>query len=75
MQKIDLVKGDFRQEEIKEKWKEILANDGKFTIDKIEIEVSSGFYVRQFVSDLAKSFGTPGTTFSIVRTEVGEYKI
>ncbi len=75
--KVSLVAGDFRQAEVLEKWRLLL--DGMkakdFYIDKIELRVSSGFYVRQFVSDMARNFGDSATTFHIKRTQVGDYKI
>ncbi len=73
--KVGLVQGDFRQKEILEKWIEVLKNceAKEFVIDKIKVVVSSGFYVRQFVSDLAESLGTKAVTYHIKRTKVGEY--
>lgn len=73
--KVGLVKGDFRQKETLEKWHEVLSKieENKFAVDKINIKVSSGFYVRQFVSDLANSFGTVALAFSIKRTKIGDY--
>ncbi len=75
LEKINLVNGDFRQEEIKEKWKKILHGKEKefFVIDKIKLKVSSGLYIRQFVFDLAKYFGQIALTLSIKRTKVGEF--
>ncbi len=74
---ISLVSGDFRQEEIIEKWKEVLSEnlETQFTIDTIELKVSSGFYVRQFVSDIAEKLGTVATTFHIKRTKVGNLSL
>ncbi len=76
-EKVSLVAGDFRQAEVLEKWRLLLngmrARD--FNIDKIELRVSSGFYVRQFVSDMARNFGGSATTFHITRTQVGDYNI
>jgi tRNA U55 pseudouridine synthase TruB len=46
-----------------------------FVVDKFEVGVSSGFYVRQFVADLAKSLLGVATTFSIKRIRIGDYKI
>lgn len=74
-EKINLVKGDFRQNEILDKWKEALDENMKYVIDKFIINVSSGFYVRQFVSDMASSFETSGTTFHIKRVKVGDFTI
>lgn len=73
--KVGLVQGDFRQKEILEKWNKVLkSSEGDvFVIDKIKVVVSSGFYVRQFVSDLAEAMNTKAVTFHIKRTKVGEY--
>lgn len=75
VEKIALVKGDFRQEEIASKWKKVLSQSGEneFVIDTISLTVSSGFYVRQFVSDLAQKLGTPAVTFHIKRSKIGEF--
>jgi len=75
--KIKSVIGDFRQKEILNKWVEILVNnlEKQFIIDEIEIIVSSGFYVRQFVSDFAKNFDVTATTFHIKRTQIGDFKL
>ncbi len=73
LDKVGLVKGDFRQEEITKRWKEVLGGNHEYVVDTIRIKVSSGFYVRQFVSDIASSFGTSATTFHIKRTQIGDY--
>ncbi len=75
--KVENVSGDFRQKEIIERWKEILkdSEEKEFIIDKISIKVSSGFYVRQFVSDLGRSFDASATTFHIKRTKIGNYEL
>jgi tRNA pseudouridine55 synthase len=75
--RIALVQGDFRQEAILARWKKIMAlkSEKLFTLDKIKVSVSGGFYVRQFVSDLAQKLGTTATTFHIKRTKVGEYDV
>jgi len=73
--RIALVNGDFRQKEIVGKWREVLSSrtENIFTVDTISCHVGSGFYVRQFVSDLARSFETTAITFHIVRKSVGEF--
>ncbi|MDQ5901305.1 MAG: tRNA pseudouridine55 synthase [Patescibacteria group bacterium] len=67
-EKMFLVSGDFRQEEIVKKWENILSGEEEkyFLIAKAIIHCSSGTYVRSFVNDL--SF--PATTFSINRTKI-----
>jgi tRNA pseudouridine(55) synthase len=75
--RINLVTGDFRQGKISGEWKKILEShaENQYAIDKIKIKVSGGFYVRQFVADLAKSLNVKALTYHILRTEVGEYRI
>lgn len=75
--RIEKVNGDFRQKNIIDKWEDVLVNTSQdsLTIDTFEIEVSSGFYVRQFVSDIASHFNTKATTFCINRTKIGEFGI
>ncbi len=70
LERIDLVKGDFRQEEIKNAWQEVLNTRQdlvEFHIAKFKINCSSGTYVRS----LANQMG--GIAYSIKRTKVGGY--
>jgi tRNA pseudouridine(55) synthase len=75
--KISLVRGDFRQKEIISKWQQTLKNIEvhEFVVDRVVLEVSSGFYVRQFVSDMADKLGIRALTFHIKRTKVGEFEL
>ncbi len=45
------------------------------TVDSIEMEVSSGFYVRQFVTDLARSLGEIAVTYCINRLKIGDFNV
>ncbi len=76
-QKVTAVSGDFRQKEILEKWQTVLVEKDKeeFVIDTISVKVSSGFYVRQFVSDIAKTLRVVATTFHIKRTKIGDFDV
>lgn len=73
LERINLVHGDFRQEEIKTKWREVLKNKEtqEFQITKWRVDVSAGFYIRQLVSDIGKDFGMPAVTFHIKRIKIG----
>jgi tRNA pseudouridine(55) synthase len=77
--KIALVKGDFRQQEIAKKWLRVLSDESSmlinnFSIIKVEMFCSSGTYVRALVRDLGTLSKVSMCTYSIVRTEVGEYR-
>ncbi len=74
--KISNVVGDFRQEVIVSKWREILINtDCNFSIVKIKAEVSSGTYMRTLAHEWGKALGIPALAYHIVRTKVGEYYV
>ena len=75
--KIKSVIGDFRQKEILNSWVNILVSnpEKEFIVDSISMTVSSGFYVRQFVSDFAGTFDATATTFYIKRTQIGDFKV
>jgi tRNA pseudouridine55 synthase len=68
LDRIDLVKGDFRQTKIKDAWRKLLIdNEGKFKITRMKIRCSSGTYVRSICYKLG------GIAYSIKRRKVGEY--
>lgn len=70
---IDLIKGDFRQEEIKQSYKENLENRNlNFLVLSLEMKVSSGFYIRQFASDLGQKVGIGAIALKINRSQVGD---
>lgn len=71
---ISVIKGDFRQKEILQKYKENFENkEFNFLVLSLEIKVSSGFYVRQFAMDLGKEVNLPALALKIRRTKVGDY--
>lgn len=81
-QKIDMVKGDFRQKEILKKWQEKMLpnlsdskNKEAFWTAKIKIKCSSGTYIRSIANDLGKKIKTGGVILSLTRTKVGDFEI
>ncbi len=79
--RIVLVKGDFRQKEILEKWKRALELQAQmhmahdFLISGFRADVSSGTYIRSLAHEMGQLLETSACAFSIKRTRVGEYKI
>lgn len=67
--KINLVRGDFRQEEILKNWQGVLENEQKYLVVKVRFNVSSGTYIRS----IAHSLG--GVLLGLTRTKVGELDI
>ncbi|MFA5838885.1 MAG: hypothetical protein WC849_03035 [Candidatus Paceibacterota bacterium] len=77
LNKIGLVKGDFRQRETIKKWKKIFDFNRKkeFLTFKAKIKCSSGTYVRGIVDEIGNNLNCGAITLNIKRTKVGEYLI
>jgi len=77
LEKISFVKGDFRQKEIAERWREILREpkNKNFKIVELKIDCSSGTYMRVLANDLSERLGTCGIALGIKRVRVGDYDL
>jgi tRNA pseudouridine(55) synthase len=75
IRRVELVKGDFRQDHIVGSWQEAihLTREEHMLISKFKASVSSGTYIRGLVEEMGQFFGIGATTFWIKRTRVGEY--
>lgn len=65
----------FRMERIVPSWDEWLRNvpeGASLSLVEVRVVVSKGFFVRQWVQDLAKAVGVPLTVYSLKRTKVIE---
>ncbi len=71
-ERISLVKGDFRQGEISERWKEVLSDcrEERFLVSKIRIKCSGGTYMRAIVQNLGGFLGIPALALRIKRVKV-----
>ncbi|MEI6420216.1 MAG: hypothetical protein WCO30_01155 [bacterium] len=67
--KVNLVKGDFRQTEILERWNEFFENNKEkiFKILEIEVNCSSGTYMRSLADRLGKDLGCGAVAWEIER--------
>lgn len=75
-EKIKLVDGDFRQEEIIKSWQYILKDSKiKFLAIKINLHVTSGTYIRSIAHELGKKLGCGAILLNLSRTSVGKYNI
>lgn len=72
LKKVDLVNGDFRQDEIKERWKEKLADKGdqRFSLVTRRVKCSSGTYMRTLAHELGKKMGVGAIAYSIKRIDI-----
>ncbi len=80
IQRIKKVKGDFRQEEIIESWKDLVksgtdSHQDAFQIIKLRVKSSSGAYMRTLAEKLGESLGTKALAWKIRRTKIGEYNL
>ena len=67
---ISLVKGDFRQNEILEKWRQNLCGEEKYLVTEVKFYVSGGTYIRTLAERLGNSLGTSGILISLKRTKI-----
>jgi len=69
--------GDFRQEDIRRCWREYLGSryDNLYDVATLEIEASSGTYMRSIAHELGAVLGVPALAYRIVRTSVGMYTL
>ena len=70
-QRISKVKGDFRQPESINSWKDIRGE--KFLIIKLHIKASSGAYMRTLAQKTGELLGGKALAWKIKRTKIGEY--
>ena len=77
LERIDLVKGDFRQVEIIEKWQGCFGGktDANFVVSKIRVSCSTGTYIRGLVQEMGKMLGFGAIVLSLTRTKIGDFKI
>lgn len=75
--RIQKVKGDFRQKLIIKSWNKFFDTTKRthFHIAKFTINCSSGTYVRGIANDIGKTLGTGAIAFSIKRTQIGDFKL
>lgn len=66
------IKGAFNTEKITNSWN-FQNNKETFISLRIELSVSTSFYIRQFACDLAKNVGSIAVVSSINRTKIGDY--
>jgi len=74
---IPMVKGDFRQDEIIEKWREALTSSPytEFNTMKIKVSCGSGAYMRVLAHDIGKVLDISSLAYHIKRTKIGDYSI
>lgn len=72
---IALVAGDFRQEEIVRRWKEVIRDVREVTLVSCELDVASGTYIRSLAGVLGEQLQTQALLYRLVRTRVGGFSL
>lgn len=72
IERIQAVEGDFRQDDIMSRWKEL--PEGTYHGISVRVSCSSGTYMRSLAHRMGKDIGIPALAYSITRTRVAEYK-
>lgn len=76
LEDIELVSGDFRQEEIGRAWEKSLSGEKvSFLVVTIQVACSSGTYMRVLAEEIGIDMGVPALALRIKRTKIGNYSI
>jgi tRNA pseudouridine(55) synthase len=77
-EKIKKVKGDFRQEEIAERWRSVFQkeeSDKKYLTVKIKIHCSSGCYIRSVADRAGRLLNSGAVLYSLKRIRIGKFQL
>ncbi|HYC83277.1 MAG TPA: hypothetical protein VEB60_01895 [Candidatus Paceibacterota bacterium] len=75
--RIGSVQGEFRQEEIVSRWREVLKGKEavEYPLVRMRVFASSGTYIRVLAEEMGKKMGLPALAFSIKRTRAGQHGV
>jgi tRNA pseudouridine55 synthase len=75
--KVNRVIGDFRQDHIMSSWRQYLNKEqtSEYVIAKINVNCSSGTYMRTLAQNIGKGLNIPACIYSIIRTKIGEHTV
>jgi len=74
--KISLVKGDFRQDEVLQSWQHHLKSQTTpFRLTRFRVRCSAGTYIRSLARDMGQSVGQSALAWQIRRERVGIFSI
>ena len=73
--KMNNVNGDFRQPDILDNWNNLLKEENKYFVVDLNIECSSGTYIRAIAEDLGNRISCGGLLLSLKRIRVGKFFI
>lgn len=70
--RVDLVRGDFRQDAIRARWTALAGDPATVTLARLTVDCSAGTFMRSLAHDLGEALGVPAMAWRILRTRVGE---
>ena len=73
--KINKLKGDFIQKDILDKWKELLKEKNSYYVLSVNLECSSGTYIRAIAEELGAKIGCGALLLSLRRNRVGKFLV
>jgi tRNA pseudouridine55 synthase len=74
-ERISLVQGDFRQEDICRAWQVLFPADSELISVRLSIHCGSGTYIRSVAHEIGRRLGTGGVLASLRRTRIGQWRI
>ena len=76
VERVQLVRGDFRQPETIAGWKNTAAKlPEKLFVCKLRVTCTSGTYMRSLARDLGEKLNTPAMALRIMRSRVGDFTL
>ncbi len=76
-EKLDLVKGNFRQRQIKKDWQKLTSTRAQFQYQTVtfRLHCQSGTYIRALAQELGDESGYGAVLWSLIRERVGDYSL
>ncbi len=73
--RVGLVQGDFRQQEICEAWRKLDVGDEELLSIRLDIQCGSGTYIRSVAHEIGRRLGNGAVLAGLRRTRVGSWRL
>lgn len=74
-ERVALVQGDFRQEEILQSWKSLFLAEEELVVVRLDIHCGGGTYIRSLAHEIGRRLGSGATLMSLRRTRIGKWRL
>ena len=75
LERISVVRGDFRQKDISDAWHRFAGDGSQLTMVRLDIHCASGTYIRSLAYEIGRRLGTGAVLSSLRRTRIGSWRI